>query len=88
MPSLDGILLNPDTMPVPNNDLSVMYAIMAGLAARATRENIHAIGVYLSRVTRKELSVFCMKGATDRDKGLRKTATFVRWAQENQYLFQ
>jgi hypothetical protein len=78
LPSLDGILLNPDTAPV-SDDPSVGYAVACGLARKATVKNFRQIVTYVTRM-QPEWMVACVKDATRRDPGLEQTEAFGRWA--------
>lgn len=74
MPSLDGILIDPDGAEIPSEP-GVLYAVAAGLAARATSRNIRRIGQYLQRMHEAGLSEFgalCLRDAFRRDPAILK----------------
>jgi hypothetical protein len=78
LPSLDGILLNPDTAPV-SDDPAVNYAVGSGLARKATIKNFRQIVTYVTRM-QDEWNIACVKDATRRDPALEQTEAFGRWA--------
>ena len=87
--SVDGILLNPASAPVPS-DVSALYAITAALASRITDSNIGRALTYLQRVTAAigsaEYEVYAIQDATGRDSSLCSTGEFIRWAVDHQDL--
>jgi hypothetical protein len=81
-PSLDAILMNPDTEPVPDDEHPAMrYLVSTGLAARAKRANMDKIARYLNRMP-QPFRVLCYRDAFTRDKDIAKTAAFVGWATD------
>jgi hypothetical protein len=60
MPSVDQVLLNPATAPVPE-DLSALYAITTALARRADENTLTLIYTYLKRLPPE----FVVVGITD-----------------------
>lgn len=86
MPSLDGILLDPDNSPMPD-DAATLYAVSTGLAARANVSSIDAIVKYLDRMEQKSFSVLCVKDAQRRDPTILNSAAFSKWAVANAKLF-
>jgi len=81
LPSLDGILLNPGKAKVPEKP-SVLYAVAAGLARKATEQNFDRVIQYVDRMP-KEWGVYCVKDATGRDEQLCSTPAFIKFGSEN-----
>lgn len=79
-PSLDAIILNPDTAPLPDADEpSLKYLVATGLSRKATKGNFERITKYLYRME-QPFRVMCMKDTVARDSDLTKTPAFVSWA--------
>ena len=85
LPSVDQIVLNPHTTPVPEKADS-QYALAFALARRANDNNFQAIHIYLKRME-VEFSVSCVKAATDRDPSLCNTRPFLQWSSEKTGMF-
>ena len=81
LPSLDGILLNPATAPVPDEP-SALCAVATGLARRTTEQNFAAVSQYADRLAR-EYGTLLVKAATARLPGLAHYPAFTRWAVNN-----
>lgn len=81
LPSLDAILLNPATAPVPDEP-SALCAVATGLARRASEQNFAAIIQYAGRLAR-EYATLLVKSATARLPGLAHHPAFTRWAVAN-----
>jgi hypothetical protein len=81
LPSLDGILLNPATAPVPDEP-SALCAVATGLARRTTDQNFAAVSQYADRLAR-EYGTLLVKSATARLPGLAHHPAFTRWAVNN-----
>lgn len=79
IPSIDAILLNPDSAPVPMNDAGSLWAIGAALSRRATAANFRRAITYLNRMP-QEYSVMAVKDATARDAALCSAPEFTSWA--------
>ena len=84
MPSLDTIMLNPDSIAVPE-DPATLYAIAVGLARRATVDNIDRV-IKFGRRMPPEYGVVLIKDAVRRDTALQATRGFVQWVMENKDL--
>lgn len=78
IPSIDGILLNPDKADVPQ-DAASLFAIASALGRRAADSNIARVIRYLDRIP-EEYSVMTIKDAVTRDKTLCATPEFTKWA--------
>ncbi len=81
LPSLDEILLNPDTSPVPENP-GALYAVSSGLARKATVANVERVLRYSQRLP-KEYEVCTVRDMVKTTKELARTPTFVTWATRN-----
>jgi hypothetical protein len=81
LPSLDGILMNPQTAAVPD-DPATLFAVAGGLARRASEKNFDRVMTYANRIP-KEWQVYLVKDATRRDQVLQNTDGFVKWASIN-----
>lgn len=77
-PSLDDILLNPKTVPVPEKP-ALCYLVASGLAMRATKQNFNRVFVYLQRMT-QPFRVLSMRDAVGKNSELAQTDTFISWA--------
>jgi len=86
LPSPDGILLNPDTEPVPGReDLDVVYALSGSLINVATRDNFDAIVTYAERLP-EEPRVFLIRDAVKTKPELKETRAFIEWGTRNNAL--
>jgi MoxR-like ATPase len=81
MVSIDAIMLNPDTCPVPNQP-GVLYATCTGLAHVATESNFGRALRYLNRMP-PEFGVMAVKDITRRKPAITSTPEFTRWAITN-----
>lgn len=86
MPSIDGILLDPDASPVPE-DAATLYAVSTALAGRADPNNIGAIVKYLDRFEQKSFAVMCVRDATRKNPAVLSSQAFSLWATQNAKLF-
>lgn len=76
-PSLDTILLNPDSAPIPENP-SLQYLVVSGLARRADKNNIGQVASYLSRMT-QPMRVLCWRDALRISPQLQQTKAAIKW---------
>lgn len=81
LPNLDNLLLNPEQTPVPDEP-AVLYALSAGLGAKATPENFERMCVYLDRMP-VEFQAMAVKDAATRDSNITYTNAFTKWAATN-----
>jgi hypothetical protein len=81
LPSLDGILTNPQTAAVPE-DPATLFAVAGGLARRASDKNFDRVMTYANRIP-KEWQTYLVKDAVRRDSSLDQTAAFIKWASVN-----
>jgi hypothetical protein len=82
IPSFDQILLDPAGAPVPDR-ISAAWAIAAGIATRATRQNLARVMTYLRRLKKEFEVVAVREGIACRDD-LVHTREFLAWASDNQ----
>lgn len=78
LPSVDAILLNPKSADVPKEP-SVLYALSAALAHRATPANFESVISYTDRL-KPEFSVLSVSMAIRRDPRISMTRAFAKWA--------
>lgn len=81
LPSIEQIILSPDTAPVPEKAAS-LYALAGALAHRANVNTIQSIVTYIKRLP-GEIGVAAMKDAMTRDKDITSTRGFIQWATDN-----
>jgi hypothetical protein len=81
LPSVDGILLDPDGSAVPREP-GALYAVSTALAARATADNGGRVVRYARRLP-QEFGVLTIRDAYRRCPVVSKCADFVRWSVEN-----
>lgn len=78
VPSLDEILLNPSTAPIPTK-ANGLYAVSAGLAAMATEQNFGAIATYAQRLYDAKHGEFCVlliRDCAKRNRQVTRTTTY------------
>ena len=78
LPSIDAILLNPATAPVPSGP-ATLFAVSAGIARRVSAQTIGRAIQYLDRLP-SEYGVYGVQDAVRRDPSLQATPDFTRWA--------
>jgi MoxR-like ATPase len=79
--SLDAIIANPDNADIPTA-ADIRYAVSVGLARMSTRKNFGAVIRYADRLPR-ESKMLLIHEATERDKLLKDTAAYSKWAVDN-----
>ena len=83
LPSIDGILLNPDTAPVPSaDDAGTLYAVTGALAHKASLQTAGRVIRYAGRLP-AEFSVLCVRDAHRRCPDIAQTPEFIRWAADH-----
>jgi MoxR-like ATPase len=84
IPDIDAIIANPKTASIPtaNPLASVMYAVAAALARRATTTNFGSILTYLDRLP-VEYAVSSVTDAVRRNKDLTGTKGYTLWAAKH-----
>lgn len=79
LPSIDAIVLNPDTAMVPDKTKpELAYAVANALSVKSTAGNFDRIVTYLNRLP-EEYGVFAVKTATRRDPKLAQVPAFTKW---------
>ena len=81
LPSIDEILLNPDTAPLPDEP-SARIAIATALGRALTDHSIAKGMRYLDRMP-TEMRVLAMRDAAARDRAITHTPEFVRFGVEH-----
>lgn len=82
LPSIDGIILNPDKAPIPEQG-AIQYALSGALSARANAQNLGPICRYLNRLP-GEIAVATMKDTvTRKGQEITNTKAFIEWSVKN-----
>lgn len=84
LPSIDAILLNPDTVKVPD-DAATMYAISGALARRADDNNVDRVFTYVDRMP-DEFTVLTMADAARRAPEIQHSGAFVQFASKYSHI--
>ena len=82
MPSIDEILLNPETTPLPA-ETSAQIAISTALGRVMTDSSLARGLKYLDRMP-TEMRVMAMRDAAARDRAITHTPEFIRFGVEHQ----
>jgi hypothetical protein len=82
LPSLDMVLANPNSAPVPEEP-AARFAIASGLARKVTDKSFANGMAYIARLPR-EFEIMFAVDAVRRDPGLSHTQAFTDWACRNQ----
>ena len=82
LPTVDEVLLNPDTTPVPASP-GAKFAISTALDAKTTQSNIARALTYMGRMP-VEFQVMFIRNAGRRDRTLVETKAFMDWAVKNE----
>jgi hypothetical protein len=86
LPSIDEILLTPETAPLPD-DPSAQIAIATALGRAMSDQSITKGTKYLDRMP-TEMRVLAMRDAAARDRAITQTPEFVRFGVEQAEVFQ
>jgi MoxR-like ATPase len=86
LPSIDEILLTPETAPLPD-DPSAQIAIATALGRAISDQSITNGTKYLDRMP-TEMRVLAMRDAAARDRAITHTPEFVRFGVEHAEVFQ
>jgi len=78
---VEQILAKPDKVKVPE-ERDVLYAVIAGLAAKLDSTNLAAGVTYLERIP-PEFAVMAMKDVVAKIPDVQKVPAFVKWARAN-----
>ncbi len=84
LPSVDDVLLSPDTARVPESPAG-MYAIAAALDPKTTTGNLARVMQYVTRLP-AEYQVVFVRSAIRRDSSLTSTKAYQDWGIKNQAL--
>ena len=82
MPNIDKILLTPDSVEVPTEKLSILYALTTTLAMRTQQNNFDRVMKYITRMP-KEFQIVYVKDAVRIDDKICNTASFQKWVIDN-----
>lgn len=82
LPSLDLVLANPNSAPLPE-DPAARFAISAALGRRVDGKTFENAMTYVNRLPR-EFNIMFTVDAVRRDPGLSHTSTFTKWSVDNQ----
>ena len=80
LPSIDAILLDPDSVPIPEQP-ATLYALASALAHKATDGNFARVARYVDRMMsagRGEFGVLCVRDAIRRHQSITQTAAFIK----------
>lgn len=77
LPSPDAIMIDPDSVDVPD-DPATQYAICGALAARVSADNFGRLMKFVGKLP-PEFSVLFVRDATAKDKNLAAHPDFIRW---------
>ena len=84
LPTVEEIMLNPDTAPVPDDkNPAAQYAICTMLDSRADKSNMGRLHTYVSRM-RTEFQVFFMRSAVRINRDITQTKEFQSWVTKHQ----
>ena len=86
LPSIDTIMLNPDTAEVPDEP-EVRYALVATLTTKSTKINFSGLLKYINRLP-VDFQVLYMKAVTQQEPGVLTCKEFVQWASNNADVFK
>jgi MoxR-like ATPase len=82
LPSVEEILLNPDTAPIPSEPAG-KYAVCTMLDRKTTPNSIGRMLQYIERMT-PEFQVLYVKSAVTANRALTKTKEFISWTVQHQ----
>jgi len=86
LPSIDEVLLNPETAPLPDEP-SAQIAIATALGRAMSDQSITKAMKYLDRMP-TEMRVLAMRDAAARDRAITHTPEFVRFGIEHAEVIQ
>ena len=87
LPSIDAILMNPESAMVPT-DNAQLFAVSSALAFKATRDNFDRIMTYTERMERKEFQVMTVKYAAAKTPEVMNSQPFINWIAVNQNIMK
>lgn len=83
LPSLDLVLANPNSAPVPSEP-AAKYAMASGLARKVDAKSFENGMIYAQRIQGREFEIMFTVDAVRRDNKLSHTQVFTDWAVRNQ----
>jgi ATPase family protein associated with various cellular activities (AAA) len=83
LPDPDWALANPDKVTIPDDDLSVLFALAGAVARKVKTSNMDRFVKLINRFP-KDFSVFSMIDAIKRDETLQSTRGYIDWAVDHQ----
>lgn len=83
LPSLDLVLANPNSAPVPTEP-AAKFAIAAGLSRKVDAKSFENGMIYVQRISGREFEIMFTVDAVRRDNKLSHTQAFTDWAVRNQ----
>lgn len=86
LPSIDQILIDPNSVPVPDKP-ATLYALAGALAHRATDQNFGRVAQYIDRMVQAghgEFGVLTIRDAMKRNPKITHTAAFVKLATDKE----
>jgi hypothetical protein len=84
LPTVEEIMLNPDTAPVPDDsNPAAQYAVCTMLDSRAGKSNMGRLHTYIARM-RTEFQVFFMRSAARINRDITQTKEFQSWITKHQ----
>ena len=81
LPNLTALIADPDKADVPTEP-AALYAVVTGLAEKATANNIGRIFKYAKRLP-KDFSILLGRDCIRKDKKIQHTKAFIKWAVDN-----
>ena len=81
LPTIDSIMLNPDTVPVPTSP-AVLYALSSALGAKSKKDTFDRMMQYVERMP-VEFQVVTVRDAIRQTAGIASTKAFVKWGIAN-----
>jgi len=86
LPSVDEILLNPESIEINKEKPELMYAMVTSIDHQTTPNNFDRLMKFVTRMP-PEYQVLYVRSVT-RDMAIAKTATFTQWANKNAALLK
>jgi len=77
LPNIDAIIMNPDAASVPTEP-SALYAVVAALVGKITKENAKRIFKYGSRMS-EAFGTLLVRDSIRKDKDIQHTESFIKW---------
>ncbi len=81
MPNIDKIIADPDSVDIPENT-TIMYAVSAALASRATEKTAANILKYLLKSEHQEFTGYFVNDVVSRDAQMKRDRSIRKWITE------